>query len=123
LIIPILIIIGVISVISSTVGVILLSAIGFAANIVGILLIIYLYFWVDAIVVSDAGPLRAAVSSGRVVASNFWSSVFFIGLVLLISRGTSLIWDALDPAPIGMVVAIALNAYIATGLIAASMLF
>ncbi|HLZ07816.1 MAG TPA: hypothetical protein VKT80_04460, partial [Chloroflexota bacterium] len=92
-------------------------------NILGILLVIYLYFWIDAIVVSDAGPLRAAVNSGRVVANNFWSSVFFIGLVLVITQGTMLIWKTVDLEPIGMVVAIAANAYIATGLTAASMLF
>jgi hypothetical protein len=123
ILIPIGVVIGLISVVSPTVGVIVLSAMGAAANILGILLVIYLYFWVDAIVISNAGPLRAAVNSGRVVANNFWSTVFFIGLVLLISRGTSLIWDALDQAPFGMVVAIAANAYVATGLTSASLLF
>jgi hypothetical protein len=123
ILIPLGIVIGLISLVSPTIGVLVLSATGAAANVFAFLVVIYLYFWVDAVVVSGVGPLRAAVNSGRVVANNFWSTILFIGLVLVISQGTSLIWNALDQIPIGMVIAIAANAYIATGLTAASMIF
>ena len=121
--IPIGILIGVASLLSPSIGVVLLSAMGAAANVLGILGAIYLYFLIDAIVVSGVGPIRASVNSGRVVANNFWSAIFFIGLVIVISQGTSLIWDQVDQIPIGIVLAIVANAYVGTGLTAASMLF
>lgn len=121
--IPIGILIGVASLLSPSVGVVLLSAMGAAANVLGILGAIYLYFLIDAIVVSGVGPIRASVNSGRVVANNFWSAIFFMGLVVVISQGTSLIWDQVDQIPIGTVLAIVANAYVGTGLTAASMLF
>src|SRR6185437_14861871 len=46
-----------------------------------------------------------------------------IGLVYVISLGMQIIWTALAQNPYGTVIAIAANAYIASGLAAASMLF
>ncbi|HEY3109520.1 MAG TPA: hypothetical protein VGL23_12245, partial [Chloroflexota bacterium] len=40
--------------------------------------LIFLTFLIDAIVVSEVGPVRAALNSIRVVSSNFWSSLGFI---------------------------------------------
>ncbi|HUX87106.1 MAG TPA: hypothetical protein VMW65_08895, partial [Chloroflexota bacterium] len=92
-------------------------------QIIAILLVVYLFFLVDAIVVSQAGPIRATLSSARVVANNFWPSVGFIVLIYVISLGTQVIWTSLSQSPAGTLVAIAGNAYIASGLTAASMLF
>ncbi|MGH2458559.1 MAG: hypothetical protein ACRDIY_06790, partial [Chloroflexota bacterium] len=88
-----------------------------------ILFMIYLFVRVDAIVVSEVGPVRAAANSARVVANNFWSTVGFILLVYVISLGTQVIWKALGDNDAGMIVAIIGNAYIASGLTAASLLF
>ena len=121
--IPVGIVFAVISLISAGIATALLSAMGALAQVFGILVLIYLFFWIDAIVVSDAGPMRAAVNSARVVASNFWSSVFFMALIEVITLGTFEIWSQIVGTPLGTIVAIIGNAYIATGLAAAAMLF
>jgi hypothetical protein len=88
-----------------------------------VLFAIYLFFLVSAIVVSEVGPVRAAISSARVVANNFWTSVGFIVLYVVISLGMQVVWTALSASVIGTAAAIAGNAYIASGLAAASMLY
>ncbi|HVB97237.1 MAG TPA: hypothetical protein VNG11_05860 [Chloroflexota bacterium] len=115
--------IGLVQLVAPGVGVALWLAAVAAIQIIAILLVVYLFFLVDAIVVSQAGPIRAAMSSARVVANNFWSSVGFIVLIYVISLGTQVIWTGLSQSPAGTLVAIAGNAYIASGLTAASMLF
>jgi hypothetical protein len=92
-------------------------------QIAGVLFMIYLFFLVYAIVVSEVGPVRAAISSARVVANNFWTSVGFIVLYYVISLGMQVVWTALSASVIGTAAAIAGNAYIASGLAAASMLY
>ena len=86
-----------------------------------IMLAFYLFFLVDAIVMSGAGPIRAAINSARVVANNFSSTVGFIALVYLISVGLQIVWGAMSKNPFGIAVAIVGNAYVASGLAAASM--
>jgi len=117
------ILVGVVAVVAPPVGSFLWALVTALAQIAGVLFLIYLFFLTDAIVVSEVGPILAAVSSARVVANNFWSSVGFIGLVYVISLGMQIIWTALAQNPYGTVIAIAANAYIASGLAAASMLF
>jgi hypothetical protein len=85
--------------------------------------IIFLTFLIDAIVVSEVGPLRAALNSIRVVSSNFWPSLGFIIITWVIMSGMGLIWGSLARAPAGQAVAILGNGYIESGLAAASMLF
>ncbi len=92
-------------------------------NVALVLFLIYLFFLLDAIVISEAGPIRAAVTSARVVANSFWQTVGFIGIVYLISLGMQQVWMAMSVSPIGTAIAIAANAYIASGLAAASMLY
>jgi hypothetical protein len=92
-------------------------------QIAGVLFMIYLFFLVYAIVVSEVGPVRAAISSARVVANNFWTSVGFIVLFYVISLGMQVVWTALSASSIGTAAAIAGNAYIESGLAAASMLY
>jgi hypothetical protein len=85
--------------------------------------LIFLAFLIDAIVISDVGPLRAALNSIRVVSSHFWSSLGFIIITWVIMSGMGLIWGSLARAPAGQAVAILGNGYIESGLAAASMLF
>jgi len=115
--------IGLVQLVAPGIGVALWLAAVAAIQIIAILLVVYLFFLVDAIVVSQAGPIRATLSSARVVANNFWPSVGFIVLIYVISLGTQVIWTSLSQSPAGTLVAIAGNAYIASGLTAASMLF
>jgi hypothetical protein len=121
--IPIGLAIGLVQVVAPGAGMALWYAALAGAQIVAVLLMIYLFFLVDAIVVSEAGPVRAAVNSARVVANNFWASVGFIVLVYVISLGMQVIWTAMSKSPIGTVAAIVGNAYVATGLTTASLLY
>ena len=121
--IPVGLAIGLVQLIAPGVGVALLALASSAAYIAAILFMIYLFFLVDAIVVSEVGPIRAAVNSARVVANNFWSTVGFIVLIYVISLGTQVIWKALSDNDAGMVIAIIGNAYISSGLTAASLLY
>lgn len=84
---------------------------------------IYLYFTLDAIVVSEVGPLRAIYLSFNVVRRNFWPTVGFALAVLLISSGLPRVWERLVGNPPGLVLAILVNAFIGTGLAVASMMF
>jgi len=121
--IPVGLAIGLVQVVAPGAGTALWYAALAGAQIVAVLLMIYLFFLVDAIVVSEAGPVRAAINSARVVANNFWATVGFIVLVYVISLGMQVIWTAMSKSPIGTVVAIVGNAYVATGLTTASLLY
>jgi hypothetical protein len=85
--------------------------------------VLYLFFFGDAIVVSEVGPVRAALNSVRVVSTHFWSTLGFIIITWVIMSGMGVIWSSLSRAPVGIVVAIFGNGYIVSGLAAASMLF
>lgn len=83
----------------------------------------YLFFVVQAVVISGAGPLRAIRNSFLVVRHNLGSSLGLIVLTWIISMGMPVVWDAMTDNPITAVLAILGNAYVATGLLAAGMLF
>jgi hypothetical protein len=85
---------------------------------------IYLFFVVDAIVISDAGPLQAIRLSIRVVRANLWATLGLIILLNIIQLGlTGIVFVALAGTPIGLPLAIGANAFISTGLVTATMLF
>lgn len=86
-------------------------------------LLVYLFFVIDAIVVSEVGPLRAIQYSIAVVRHNFWSSLGLILLSVIISAGLGRVFELFTQTTIGVPVAIIANAYIASGLAAASMIF
>jgi hypothetical protein len=121
--IPIGIVIGLAQLAAPGLGVALWTVALTIIQIAGVLFMIYLFFLVDAIVISEVGPIRAAVSSARVVANNFWTSVGFIVLFYVISLGMQEVWTAMGKSAFGTVAAIAGNAYIGSGLAAASMVF
>jgi hypothetical protein len=87
---------------------------------------VHLFFAVDAIFVSDAGPLAAIQRSVGVVRRNLRPSLALIVLTWLILAGMGQVWDVLASnlqSPFGVAAAILGNAYIASGLIAAGMIF
>lgn len=94
-----------------------------AFQLLAIWALLYLFFFADAVVVSEVGPIRAAGYSVRVVAANFWSTLGFIIITWVIMSGLDVIWRALAQAPVGVALAILGNGYIESGLAAASMLF
>lgn len=84
---------------------------------------IYIGFYPEAIVMSDQGPLRAIYTSFNVVRRNFWGTLGFLALSLLISLGSGVIWHRLVGSTAGLVVAMVGSAYIGSGLLAARMAF
>lgn len=85
--------------------------------------LIFLFFTVDAIVINDVGPLRAAWNSFNVVRLNFWSAVGLILLINILTAGLSLIWQRLTVNSVGALVGIAGNAFVGTSLVAAALIF
>jgi len=84
---------------------------------------VYLYFAIDAIVVSEVGPLRAIYLSFNVARRNFWQTVGFAFVTILISAGLTQIWILFLRTTPGLLFAILANAFVSTGLAMASMMF
>ncbi|MDI3341052.1 MAG: hypothetical protein QJR03_11035 [Sphaerobacter sp.] len=86
-------------------------------------LFVLLFFAEYAIVMSDAGPLRAIYLSYNVVRHHLGGAVGFIVVYFVISSGVPVALRLLTGSPAGVVVAMAGNAFVATGVVAAAMLF
>jgi hypothetical protein len=114
---------SIIAALLTVVGVNLLPLFLFVMQLAAIWLLFYLFFVVDAILVSEVGPLRAMRYSVAVVRHNFWSTLGLIVLTLLIARGLPIVFTVLARVIVGVPIAIVANAYISTGLAAASMIF
>jgi hypothetical protein len=82
-----------------------------------------MFFAVEALLLSDVGPVQAIRLSMAVIASNFWAAILFIGLTFLITLGLPIAWQAVAAYPAGMAVGIIGNAYVGTGVAAAGFLF
>jgi len=84
----------------------------------------YLFFAPDAIFVSQVGPIQAIRRSAAVVHAGVWSALTLAILVTVIMIGTGQVWVMLaSQASWGLALGIVGNAYIASGLAAATMLF
>jgi hypothetical protein len=86
----------------------------------------YFLFAPDAIFVSRVGPVAAVRRSVAVVRAHFWGVVRIAVLTTIILLGMGQVWLALArqaPWGWGPVLGILGNAYIASGLVAASMIF
>lgn len=118
--IPLSVVIGSAALISRdllSLGLLLVSTVSLAVGL-------YLAFALDAIFVSQVGPLQAIRNSVAVVRTSFWPTVLLLSLVVLILLGMGRVWELLaSQASWGTPVGIVGNAYIATGLAAASMAF
>jgi len=119
---PVLLLIGFTALVSPPVAVLgsvlLLAGVMFAT--------VHLFFSVPAIFVSQAGPLGAIQRSVGLVRKHLWPSVALMALTWLILAGMSRVWDLLASdlqSPYGVILGILGNAYIASGLIAAAMVF
>lgn len=117
--IPFLFFTGVLMVVSPPLGGLVL---GFLIVII-FWMSIYIGFTPEAIAVSGIGPLHAIRASFTIVRRNFWSTLFFLGLIFLITAGTGLIWNAFATSSVGLVAAALGSAYIGSGLWAARMAF
>lgn len=104
-------------------GVNVLPLISSALIIPAIAAAIYLMFTPEAIVLTEVGPLRAAYLSFNVVRRNFWPTIGFLGSVLLITEGLSVLWRSQIGTPIGLLIGTLGNAFIGAGLGLATMRF
>ena len=84
---------------------------------------IYTVFTVDAIILSQVGPLLGLRQSFEVVRANFGPTVRFALCSLLIGTGSFQLWEALVANPPGIVISLIGNSFVGTGLILASMMF
>lgn len=95
------------------------------SNALDLLIFIYLYFMVAAIIMDDL-PIRAAIrQSLRLVQGNFWRVLGFVAVSFMIELGFSILLGNLTAfqPPIGVVIAILANAFIGTGLAMALLIF
>lgn len=83
----------------------------------------YLFFLMEALVISDVGPLQAMRNSVAVVKHNLSSSLGLVMLSWIITLGMPVVWNTLSENPVGAIPAMLGNAYIASGLAAATMIF
>lgn len=93
------------------------------AWVIGIWAAIYLFFALAAIFVSEVGPLQAIWHSFNIVRFNLWSTLGLIIVISVIGLGMPLLWEMFVGNPWGVLAGIAGNAYIGTGLAAASLIF
>jgi hypothetical protein len=85
---------------------------------------LYLFFAPEAIFISRVGPIQAIRRSVAVVHAGIWSALTLAILVTVILIGMGQLWMSLaGQASWGLALGIVGNAYIASGLVAASMLF
>ena len=90
---------------------------------VGLAVLVLTMFVPEAIVIDGAGPITALRSSATVVIRFFWQSAAFFVVSLMISPGLISIWDRIAGDPVGLAVAVALNALMVTSLALASLAF
>jgi hypothetical protein len=121
--IPLLVIVALLSKLSRNLAQLIGNFIIVSSIWVGIWVYIYLFFFVNALILNDAGILRAIWNSFNVVRRNFWSTIGLMLLIGLIGAGFSIIWRMLSTNSWGTLLAIVGNAYIGSGLAAAGFTF
>ncbi len=90
---------------------------------VGMWLYFYFYFFTDALVLNETGIGRALWNSFAVVRRNFWSTIGLIALIFVIGAGFTIVWRMMAVSPLGTAVGIVGNAYVGSGLTAATLVF
>lgn len=81
------------------------------------------FFSIYAIVVDQISAIEAYRASYRLVRRNLGASLGFIAIYIVITSGFPLFWGVLLTDPAGTLLAIIGNAFVASGIIAAAMLY
>ncbi len=121
--VPLMMLGGVLVLVSPAAGMGVLNLLSLLLLALGVWMAVYLFFAVDSVVINEVHILRAMWNSANVVLRNFWPALGLILLIQVISVGMSLIWQRLTVSPWGTAFAILANAFISTGLVAASFIF
>jgi len=104
---------------------------GLATTLVGLLAVwaalwalFYLFFLVDAMVLQEIGLQRSILNSVMVVRTNFWSVLGLIILLNVLAAGFTVVWHWVASVfPLGVLLAVAGNTFVGSGLVAASLVF
>jgi hypothetical protein len=119
LMIPVTIVAGALSVASQGLGSFLLLG--------GTMLIfwamLYLVFAVPAIFISRANAPQALLNSISVFRFDFWRAIGLVFIVYLVRSGFSFVWQFFEDNTWGVVFDVIANAFISSGLMAATMIF
>jgi hypothetical protein len=118
-VLPLLIVVLAIAQISS----VAVSLIAMGLFIIGFWVYTFLGFVVETMLIGDVGPLRAIVLSVRMVRHSLASALGLVLLTLVIIYGMGVVWSMLATTWWGVALAIAGNAYIGSGLVAARLIF
>jgi hypothetical protein len=121
--VPLLVIVALLSLLSRNLAQLVGTFIFISSIWIGMWIYIYLFFFVNALILNDTGILRAIWDSFNVVRRNFWSTIGFMLVIGLIGAGFSIIWRMLTINTWGTLLAIIGNAYVGSGLAAASFTF
>lgn len=117
---PISLLVGLVMVFSPAMG----SAVAALAGAMTLVVFFYLYFVTAALVMDNTTLLAAIQRSVRLVRENFWATLGLLVLINLITLGIALLLIQMAGlAPWAGLVAIAINAYIGTGLSMALLVF
>lgn len=121
--VPLLVLVALVSLLSRNLAQLIGNFIFISLIWIGIWLYIYLFFFVNALILNDTGILWALWNSFNVVRRNFWATIGLMLLIGLIGSGFSIIWRMLSTSSWGTLLAIIGNAYIGGGLAATSLTF
>ena len=92
-------------------------------SLVGLPILLLTMFVPEAIVIDGAGPIKAMRASSLVVTRYFWQSIAFFAVSLMISPGLLSIWERIAGDPVGLGIAVLINALMVTSLSLASLSF
>jgi hypothetical protein len=96
----------------------------FLLSSVSMLFVFYLYFVPIGLVLDNIGLLKAVRQSIQLARNNFWSTLGLLVLTLIITNGIGLLLARLAQwQPVGTFTAVAINAYLGTGLAMALLVF
>jgi len=121
--IPVLLMVGLFSLLSPAVGTFMSTVVGLGLLWLGVWIAIHLFFVADAVILGESGPFRAIWNSFQIVVRNFWSAIGLIVLINVVGEGLFLVWSRLAVNTVGTIVGIVGNAYVGAGLAAASLIF
>ena len=84
---------------------------------------IYIGFTREIMVLEQVGPIRGIQMSVRLVRVNFWRTLSFLLMLIVIVAGSGIIFEGLIGTIAGQVASIIVSAYLLTGLVMARMRF
>jgi len=123
LILPISIFLTLVAFVSQGFAIMLLGAFSLMVFWGSIIVMVYLFYFIDDLVINENGLLQSVWNSMIMVRRNLWPTLGIILLTNVLGAGLMLIWQRLVFASWGMVIAILGNAFVGSGLVAAVMIF